>query len=230
MRSLPGVLSMLLLLALRVDAQQTGPARPSQLTIHLEQLRGEHTIPVRPEHVFEHDDVVRFRINSSVDGYLYAVDQGSSGQYSVLFPSASSSTGNAVAKQTELFVPASEDGWFQIDGPAGFETVYFLVSPTKLNVSAGENHGTTKPSPSAAPRPSLMPRCNDAIFQARGECVDDSAGAAVLPRDAPLPPQITAAAPNASRDLILTHDGDGTVKVTPPGAGPAVYVFRLAHK
>ncbi len=216
-----------LLLSGALTAQQAA-SDTSRLTIHLEQLRQEHVIPVRPEHVFQHDDVIRFRINSSVNGYLYVIDQATSGQYTVLFPGSSALSSNAVAPQTDFFVPAAEDGWFQIDGPAGFETVYFLMSPTKLSVSTTGTRANTMPS--SAPRPSLMPRCNDAIFQARGECIDDSAGAAVLPRDAPLPPQITTAAPNASRDLLLTQDPDGTVNVKHTGTGPAVYVFRLAHK
>ncbi len=217
-----------LLFSCALHAQQVAPATSSQLTIHLEQLRHEHVIPVRPEHVFDQGDVVRFRVNSSFDGYLYVINQGTSGQYTVLFPASSGTGSYAVAHGSDVLVPAAEDGWFQIEGLPGFETVYFLISPTQLNVSTGGKEAA--PKPSMAAKSSLLPRCNDAIFQARGECVDDSAGAAVLPRDVPLPPRITVAAPNASRDLVLTQDADGTVNVKRTGAGPAVYLFRLAHK
>ena len=45
-----------------------------------------------------------------------------------------------------------------------------------------------------------------------------------------LPPQISTVAPNASRDLVLVNDDNGDVKVTKTSSGPAVYVFRIAHK
>ena len=111
-------------------------------------------------------------------------------------------------------------------GEPGFDTVYFLLSPVKLAVSTD----MAKPKAPEKLPDNLLPRCNDSIFQSRGECVDDSAGPAVLPRGAALPPQISTAAPNASRDLVLVNEPDGQVKVTKTGDGPAVYIFRIAHK
>jgi hypothetical protein len=106
--------------------------------------------------------------------------------------------------------------------------LYFVVSPKPIDIAAssGEKPGQPAPLPDT-----LKPRCDDAIFRARGECVDSTAGPAALPRDVPLPPQITAAAKNATRDLVLEeNDEDHSVKATAPLDKPAVYVFRLAHQ
>ncbi len=206
-------------------------ANSSSLVIHLEQRKGEATVPTRPDHVFEKGDVVRFRLTSGFDGYLYVVDLGSSGSFTTLFPAAGTTHDNGVQKGVDALVPSIGDGWFEIDGPAGFDVVYFLVSSTRLDVGAGK--GTKGSAPPAAPEElpnGLKPRCNDEIFKARGECVDDSAGPASLARDVPLPPQISLAAPNISRDIVFdSGEGDTAVKATAPSDKPVVYTFRLAH-
>ncbi len=227
------------LLGLRTPAPSPVPlpAEKAALTIHLERLVKDHAIPMRPDHVFDTGDTVRFRLSSRMEGFLYVIDQGSSGEYTVLFPASGSQNGNSIQNGTEYLVPAVGDGWFEIYGRPGFDTVYFLLSPTPLGMSATTpavpaptGPATAAPSPKEALPPSMTPRCNDAIFQARGECVDSSAGPAPLARGAPLPPQISAAAPRASRDLVLSHADDDTVSVANPVSGPVVYTFRLAHR
>ncbi|MGI4756762.1 MAG: DUF4384 domain-containing protein [Janthinobacterium lividum] len=208
-----------------VGQRQTPPASDG-VVIQLEQLRGDKVTPVRTEHVFQKDDVVRFRLNSAMEGYVYVVDHATSGEYSVLFPSGTTSGNNQVRIDTQFYVPAAEDGWFQVSGPPGFDTIYFLLSPVKLAVSTAQ----VKPGASEKLPESMMPRCDDTVFQARGECVDRSAGATILPRGASLPPQISAAAANASRDLVLMNEPDGHVKITRTNDGPAIYIFRIAHK
>jgi hypothetical protein len=204
----------------------------SSLIIRLEQKKGEKTIPMRPEHVFEPGDVVRFRLTSGFDGYLYVIDLGSSGTYTPLFPAEGTTSDNLVHKGADSLVPSVGDGWFEIEGPAGFDVVYFLVSSSPLDITAGKAaKGNAAPSSAPAPPPAyLKPRCNDAIFQARGECIDDSAGPAPLARDVPLPPQISMAAPHISRDIVFeSGEDDDTVKATAPSTTPVVYIFRLAH-
>lgn len=224
------VLIGLLLCPLGVYAQQASSPPLGGLTIRLEQYRNEKVVPVRPEHVFTADDVVRFRLKSANDGYIYVVDHSTSGEYTVLFPAGDSSASNAVQRDTEFYVPTPETGWFQVGGAPGFDTVYFLLSPTRLTVSGAPTTVQPRMKPQDKLPDNLLPRCNDSIFKARGECVDDTAGPAVLPRGATLPPQISVAAADASRDLSLVNDADGTVRVTKTSGGPAVYVFRIAHK
>ncbi|MGI4980143.1 MAG: hypothetical protein ACRYHB_07060 [Janthinobacterium lividum] len=154
------------------------------------------------------------------------MDHATSGDYTVLFPANDLAGNNAVRGETEFYVPSPEEGWFQVGGAAGFDTIYFLLSPIKLAVSSTQ----TRSKQQEKLPDNLLPRCNDTIFQARGECVDSTAGPAVLPRGASLPPQISTAAANASRDLVMVNEADGNVKVTKTSDGPAVYIFRIAHK
>ena len=229
MKSYPSALWLgLAMLCPTVPGQQMpNSTPPAGFVVRLEQFRAGKVIPVRPEHVFEANDYLRFRIQTPSRGYLYVVDQGTSGEFSVLFPSTATHGSNEIGSSPETFVPTPEDGWFQVGGPAGFDTVYFLLSPAPLAVG-------TAPSGNAAGKtgvPSnLLPRCNDAIFQARGECVDNNAGPTPLARGAALPPQITTAAPNASRDLFLADDRNDTVTAYKPLSGPVVYAFRIGHK
>lgn len=208
------------------NAPEPAP-KSSVLTIHLENKRGDKVQTVRPEHVFDTGDIVRFRVTASQNGYLYVLDHGSSGNYQVLFPAEGSAAGNNVQRGTDYLVPATGDGWFQVEAPAGFDTVYFLLSPTPLTVAPASHPATSVP---ATPPASLKPRCNDSVFQARGECVDDTAGPAPLARDAPLPPQIKLMAPQASRDIVLSTGDDESVDASAPSGQPVVYTFRLAHR
>ena len=205
----------------------TAPGTTS-LLIRLEQKKDNKRIAVLPGHVFDVGDVVRFRLTSGSDGYLYVINQGSSGTYTTLFPAAGTHGDNRMIKASDYLVPATEDGWFAIDGPPGFDTVYFLLSPTLLSLSDGE--GKSQASPTTLPD-SLKPRCNDAIFQARGECIDSTAGPAPLARGVPLPPPISTMAPKVSRDIVFTSgDEENSVKASASDTIPVVYTFRLAHR
>jgi hypothetical protein len=199
--------------------------------IHLEQKKDDKAVAMYPGHVFQPGDVVRFRVTArGMEGYLYVIDQGSSGAYTTLFPAQGSHADTFLHVDQDVFVPSVEDGWFEVGGPAGFDVLYFVVSPKPIEIGASSGESGTPGS--AAPLPdSMKPRCDDAIFRARGECIDSTAGPAPLARDVPLPPQISAAAKNATRDLVLEeNDEDHSVKATAPLDKPAVYVFRLAHQ
>jgi len=65
---------------------------------------------------------------------LYIVAKGSSGKWSVLFPSASISQGrNRVRPSDRYQVPASSDGYFMFSGPSGTEKLYILLSRQPSN-------------------------------------------------------------------------------------------------
>jgi|CZKL01.1.fsa_nt_gi hypothetical protein len=218
---------------------KTGSETPSNseskgsILIHLEQKKGDRILPMLTEHVFETGDVLRFRLTSEYDGFLYVVDLGSSGTYTILFPAAGTSSDNLVHRGKDSLVPAVEDGWFQLDGPAGFDVLYFLVSAKPIDVTKDNRPkpGITVPSTAPAPIPSsLKPRCNDAIFRARGECIDESAGLAPFARDMTLPPQINLTEQEVSRDIVFdAGEDDKSIKATASLTTPVVYIFRLAH-
>jgi hypothetical protein len=77
----------------------------------------------------------------------------------------------------------------------------------------------------------MRPRCNDAVFKARGECVDTDAGPKVVAPGEALPRDLLPMTNGASRDLKFTNNSSGsTVSSGAPMSGPVVYEFLLAHQ
>jgi hypothetical protein len=200
------------------------------ISIRLEQKHGNEIKTVPQNTVFHTGDVLRFRLTSRIAGYLYVVDKGSSGETTTLFPVSTGAGGqNRIEPDQTMVVPAIGDGWFEVSGPSGFDTIYLLVSSTPILIPPASVPGNQE-NPQGPPPSNLLPRCNDEIFKARGECVDPSAGVAPLPPNAPVPRELIPFAKSAARDIILTDDGDGvTVKAAPSAKLPLIYTFRLAH-
>lgn len=212
-----------------MQSQTTGT---SVLSIRLEQRKGDAAHPVPQNTVFRNGEILRFRLTSQIEGYLYVIDRGTTGSTSVLFPASGHASSNHIGAGREYFVPADGDGWFEVSGPTGFDVLYFLVSATPIALPS-EGAPSPEPTPSDAPPPpsNLLPRCDDAIFKARGECVDAAAGVAPLAPDAPVPRELVPLARSASRDIVLTDDGDDTaVQSAPTAKLPIIYTFRLAHR
>jgi hypothetical protein len=231
--SLPFVSLLILPVALATPVLcAPNPASPGLLSIRLEQRKGNTAQAVPQNTVFRNGDILRFRLASRIDGYLYVVDKGTTGSTAMLFPGASGNT-NHIEINRSYLVPADGDGWFEVSGAAGFDTLYFLVSATAITLPAGsqpESPGSAHPQ-SAPPPPGLLPRCDDAIFKARGECLDGSAGVAPLPPDAAVPRELAPLAQTASRDIVLANDGDDTaIQSAPTAKLPLIYTFRLAHR
>ncbi len=250
-RSLRALACLLLLLAMTISARAQMPAQPHPpqlppqtappsmapgsassvpnrapsatgvVEITLERQRGEKVEPMAAGHVFAKGDVIRLRVTSHYDGFLYVMDQGTSGKFATVFPGTQTGSDNRVRMAQQYLVPA--DGWFEVDGPAGFDVLYFLLSPAALSTPAI--------SAFAAPGPvsSLKPRCNDEIFRARGDCTDDSAGPTAVPQGQDLPAPLAPIAGSASRDITFINKGNGTVGVQGEGREPMLYTFRLAH-
>ena len=201
------------------------------ISIRLEQLQGDLTRTVPQNTVFHSGDVLRFRLSSHLAGYLYVVDKGTTGAIATLFPASGGAEGsNRVAPNQSYLVPANGEGWFSVSGPSGFDTLYFLVSDRPINLPRAAAPAQT-PESTEAPPPGMLPRCNDKIFKARGDCLDDSAGVAPLAPGSPVPRELVPLARIASRDIILTDDGGSTtVQAAAAAKLPLIYTFRLAHR
>jgi hypothetical protein len=213
-------LSVLLLLLPLAHAEN-----PQRMEITLEKKVGTKGAVVDPGHVFEPKDLVRFRFKPNFDGYLYVMNRGTGGSFTLLFPRADIGTDNRIENGKEYLLPAAESGWFGIAGPAGHDIVYWLVSPTKLSDGAA----TALPPPGDAAQP-MTPRCNDAIFRARGDCVDPTAGPKAVAPGEILPGNL-AAASAAPRDLYFMQREKATVVGSPTALnGPVIYEFHVAHK
>jgi hypothetical protein len=204
------------------------------VSVRLEQREGKLTIPVPQNKVFRTGDQIRFRLTSRISGYLYVVNQETSGGIATLFPISKGTEQSTRIDPDQIhFVPVEGDGWFEIDGPSGFDTIYFLLTATPINVpptATSDEEKTERPKPGAHLPPGLLPRCNDEIFKARGECIDQSAGFAPLPAGEQVPRELVPLAKTASRDIVIADDGTNVEIDPPPSAKlPLIYTFRLAH-
>ena len=197
-------------------------ADPSQLEITLERRRDGKVETMAPGHVFQNGDQVRLRLASHYEGFLYVMDQGTSGRFATVFPAVDTGRDNRLHPDTTYLIPG--DNWFDITGPAGFDVLYFLLSPAPLAQPTAASF--------VAPGPisSMRPRCNDKIFRARGECMDDTAGPAPVPAGQALPAPIAPLAGGASRDIVVSKKENGAVGVGGGTSAPLLYTFRLAHQ
>jgi hypothetical protein len=155
---------------------------------------------------------VRFRFTANFDGTLFVQDRGTTGSYTLLFPKQETGLNDKIQAGKTYLLPATDQGWFRVTGPAGHDIVYFVVTSAKAGAVA-----TPVPVPHVSPpedaSSSMTPRCNDELFRARGDCIDLTAG------------------PKGARDLFIIRKDKASVVSSPePPDGPVVYEFHVAHK
>jgi hypothetical protein len=205
-----------------------------RMEIRLERLDGGTWHTIDPGLVLTQGDRVRFKYRTNFDGYLYVTNQSTSGKYEQLFPRDETGVDNRLMAGTEYQVPSTSTV-FRIAGPAGHEVVYWLVTPARLTEAPPRHQAPPSekpPSDKKATPPTLIPRCDDAILRARGDCIDSSAGPKQVPRDAEIPQNLTeAAGQDSQRDLLFMRQKNTAVISSPaPLTGPVIYEFRLAHR
>lgn len=219
---------LLAIASLAVCAQPTRLAKgPQWMDIVLERNDSGAWRPVDSGLVLNRDDLVRFRFHTNFQGYLYVINAGTSGVRSLLFPVEETGMKNQFASGKDYSVPATEAA-FKVAGPPGHDIVYWLVSPVPLS----EDPVAALMREEGAPRSAtLIPRCNDSIFRARGQCVDSSAGPRNLASDESLPDAVSSLPNIRKRDLVIVQ-GDQGARVSAPESlkGPVIYEFRLAHR
>jgi hypothetical protein len=199
-----------------------------RMELVLERLDHDTWRTIDPGLVLAQGDRVRFKFRTNFDGYLYVMNQSSSGTYEQLFPGAATGQDNRISASREYQVPATSAA-FRIAGPAGYETVYWLATPARLNDTSPRYQ--PPPATKAAP-PTLIPRCDDTILKSRGDCVDPSAGPKLVPRGEPLPQNLTVPEiRREQRDLLFLRQKNTAVISSPvPLTGPVIYEYRLAHR
>src|SRR6185437_6251010 len=89
---------------------------PQRVRVAVEKRDGTTWIAVNPAHVFEPGDRLRFRVSATFAGYLYVTDQGTSGNYELLFRRSDTGSDNRIAASQDYIVPASQ-GVFKVSGP-----------------------------------------------------------------------------------------------------------------
>ena len=94
--------------------------------------------------IFRAGDRVRLSFESNMDGYLYVVQEGSSGRWTVMFPNPDINGGrNSIRRGEEYVVPP--DGWFQFDSTVGTELLFVVLSKEPLSELPGFAKPGAKP-------------------------------------------------------------------------------------
>lgn len=92
---------------------------------------------------FHSGDRIRFTFESNIDGFLYVVQQGSSGRWTVLFPGPRINGGrNAVGKSAQYQVPSND--WFLFDEIPGTEQVFVFLSREPMQLLPGFDRPVTR--------------------------------------------------------------------------------------
>jgi Domain of unknown function (DUF4384) len=225
-------LAAMIAVAAPLTAQTNPQQGPYRMEISLERREAGAWHTVDPGLVLEQNDRVRFRFHTNFDGYLYVMNQSTSGTYSMLFPSEETGRENQIRAGKDYAVPATET-LFRIAGPPGHEIVYWMVTPAELRTGE-ENHYVPLPPPPPKEKrvPSNMtPRCDDALFRARGACIDTSAGPKNVTSRELLPDNLAQVPSGGSGDLMFMRKQNTAVVSSPvPLKGPVIYEFHLAHK
>lgn len=176
--------------------------------------------------VLHANDEIRFQVQTSFSGYLYVFNVNSSGEGARLFPRPDHPEGSRVEAGPTYVVPGLK-GVFVVGGQPGFDTTYWILSPTPL---VFEEPSRARPNPSAPS--TLRPRCREQELKARGLCVDDRAGAGPLKGPENLPAEARLQPDSLiSRELTFRNE-KGPTRITAPnlkGTGVIVYEFRIAH-
>jgi hypothetical protein len=228
----------LLMLAASVGSS-SGQQRPdtagsNRIEMKVERKEGADWKLVDPALVFSRDDRLRFKFRTNFDGYLYVMNQGTSGDYTLLFPRQDTGEQNRIEAGKEYAVPSTQ-GSFRVTGPAGHDVVFWMISPIELKSGDGSTRSGYVPLPpppsrSATSSGSLRPRCDDAIFRARGECIDTAAGPRSITEKSSVPDHLSRIPKTNSRELIFIREQERAVVSSPvPLKGPVIYEFRLAH-
>jgi len=125
------------------DAPAEGETAKPGLKFRIIEQRGAGEADADPSKVFHSGDRVRFAFESNLDGYLYVVQAGSSGRWTVLFPNPDANGGrNAIVRSDAYLVP--DNGWFAFDDTPGTEEVFVVVSKQPLDTLPGFNAPVTR--------------------------------------------------------------------------------------
>src|SRR5579863_8285636 len=229
--SAPYACAWVIAFALPLCAQMNPQQGPYRMEISLERRAAVAWHTVDPGLVLEPNDRVRFRFHTNFDGYLYVMNESTSGAYSMLFPSEETGRENQIRAGKDYTVPATQT-LFRITGPPGHEIVYWMVTPAELPAGKSQYVPLPPPPPKEKLVPSNMtPRCDDTLFRARGDCIDTSAGPKNVTSRELLPDNLAHVPAGSSGDLMFLRKQNTAVVSSPvPLKGPVIYEFHLAHK
>ena len=122
----------------RPGAGASAPRAPNAGLKYRVLLRNPSGQPVEvdPDTAFRTGERIRLVFEPNIDGYLYVIQEGSSGRWSMLYPHPRMQGGrNDVARFREVEIPPA--GWFRFDETPGVERILVYLSREKATALPG---------------------------------------------------------------------------------------------
>lgn len=130
--------------AKQLFTKTSGPVAAGLRYRLIQQMPDGSEVDVDTAKTFHSGDKLRLSFESNIAGYLYVAMQGSSGTWTVLFPSVEINGGrNAVAPLEPYDVPSGND-WFQFDHNVGTEHLFVFLSREPLSQLPGFGRPVTR--------------------------------------------------------------------------------------
>ena len=93
---------------------------------------GGEAVEVDADIMFRSGDRIRFAFEPNIDGFLYVIQRGSTGRWSVLLPHPMINGGrNTVTRFDEVTIP--REGWFRFDENPGSEELFVYLSRNPID-------------------------------------------------------------------------------------------------
>jgi hypothetical protein len=121
--------------------------------------------PADPDRMFQPAECIQFEFEANRSGYLYVLEQGSSGRWQSLLPSAEMpDEANIVRSRSRVRVPANY--CFEIEaGTPGIERVFVVLSRNVEDLY--DLHESIKGSKGTVPPPAARPERTDSMLSAQ---------------------------------------------------------------
>lgn len=123
----------------------------------LQKSPDERYVEVMPSTVFHSGDRVKVSIMANHQGYLYIIQQGSSGNWSPIFPSADAPRDSNFVESGKVYeIPG--DGAFELNQQAGKEKLFIVLSLEPIRDLDGAIFGLQdhNAAPASTPNPAPM--------------------------------------------------------------------------
>jgi len=131
-------------------------------------------VEVLPSTVFHSGDHAKLSVMANHSGYLYIIQQGSSGNWSPIFPSQGAAKGSNYIEPGQVYeIP--NDGAFELNKQPGKERLFILLSVNSIDDLDGAIFGLqeNKPEPTAVPTSS--PETSEAANRITDQLVEQLA-------------------------------------------------------
>jgi hypothetical protein len=205
----------------------------------LQLTRDGQVSTVVPSHEFKSGDKVKLVYTPNIDGYVYWMSKGSSGEYSIVFPTPKTGMDNKVERNKEYTIPVK--GALKFDDKPGNEELLCILSPTALPdmdkavlaaVKEAEGRQECEETPAASNTGKRSTR--DLVFdEDEGKSANKEESGKTCVKKTTGNAQAANTGKRSTRDLVFDEDETNDVNTqsqTTKQGKPMVAHYTLVHK